>query len=147
MSSPVKILRRYGRKWRKKGRTLEDLKTQHGMITDLQSIVEEFKVILASMSEVPGVDTDHCTLMPCDQVFKFERTEEENVQMLLASMDVSKAPGLDSISSRVLKMVTSAISSSLTLLFNFSLLKGQVTSEWKFARVTPVPKKKRLRVC
>ena len=56
-------------------------------------------------------------------------------------MLVSKAPGLDSISSRVLKMVTSAISSSLTSLFNFSLLKGLVTSEGKFARVTPVPKK------
>ena len=89
MSIPAKILRRSGRKWRKKGQTLKDLKTQYGIITDRQSIVEEFKAFFASMSEVPGVDTDHCTLVPCDQVFKFERTEEKNVQMLLASLDVS----------------------------------------------------------
>ena len=90
---------------------------------------------------MPGVDTDHCTLIPRDQIFKFERIEEEDVQRLLASLDVSKAPGLDGISSRVLKMVAPAISLSLTSLFNFSLLRGQMATEWKFARVTPVPKR------
>ena len=33
-----------------------------------------------------------------------------------------------------------SISCSLTALFNFSLETGQVASEWKLARVTPVPK-------
>ena len=37
-------------------------------------------------------------------------------------------------------MFASAISRSLTALFNFSLETGQVASEWKLARVTPVPK-------
>ena len=36
-------------------------------------------------------------------------------------------------------MFASAISRSLTALFNFSLETGQVASEWKLARVTPVP--------
>ena len=69
----------------------------------------------------------------------FERIEEEDVQRLLASLDVSKTPGLDGISSRVLKMVAPAITSSLTLQFTFSLLCGQVATEWKFARVALVP--------
>ena len=40
----------------------------------------------------------------------------------------------------MLKTFAPAISRSLTSLFNFSLEMGQVTSEWKLALVTPVPK-------
>ena len=55
-------------------------------------------------------------------------------------MDLNKATGLDGISCRMLKMFAPAISDSLTALFNYSLEMGQVASEWKLARVMPVPK-------
>ncbi len=55
-------------------------------------------------------------------------------------MDLNKATGLDGISCKMLNMFAPTISHSRTALFNFSLETGQVASEWKLARVTPVPK-------
>ena len=80
------------------------------------------------------------SLTACE--FKFEKIEEEDVLKLLRGLDVNKAVGLDNISAKLLRMAAPAISQSLASLFNFSLESGQVAGEWKFARVTPVPKGK-----
>ncbi len=79
-------------------------------------------------------------MLPVDTRFTFERVEEEEILELLGSLDLNKATGLDGISCKMLKMFAPTISHSLTALFNFSLETGQVASEWKLARVTPVPK-------
>ena len=88
------------------------------------------------------MDTDHhFTMLPVNSRFTFERVEEEEILELLGSLDLNKATGLDGISCKMLKMFAPTISHSLIALFSFSLETGQVASEWKLARVTPVPKR------
>ena len=53
----------------------------------------------------------------------------------------SKAPGLDGISSRLLKFCASGISGSLCCLFNRSFAEGCFPKAWKSALVVPVYKK------
>ena len=85
------------------------------------------------------MDTDHnFTMLLVSSRFTFERVEEEILD-LLGNLDLTKATGLDCISCKMLKMFAPTISCSLTALFSFSLETGQVASEWKLARVTPVP--------
>ena len=85
------------------------------------------------------MNTDHhFTMLPVDSRFTFERVEEEEILELLGSLDLNKATGLDVISCKMLKMFAPTFSRSLTALFNFSLETGQVASEWKLAKVTPV---------
>ena len=88
------------------------------------------------------MDAEQWALPFLDCEFKFEKIEEEDVLKLLRGLDVNKAVGLDNISAKLLRMAAPAISQSLASLFNFSLESGQVAGEWKFARVTLVPKGK-----
>ena len=121
---------------------IDAVMTPKGRTTNEQSIVEEFSKHFSSWSGVPGVDVgaDQMDLPPLDCEFKLERIEEEEVLKLLKSLDVNKVVGLDCISARLLRKTTPAISHSLTSLFHYSLESGSVASEWKLARVTPVPK-------
>ena len=60
---------------------------------------------------------------------------------LLKSIDTNKATGPDGISPKLLKEAGSAISPSLTKLFNLSLSECKVPKEWKKADVVPLHKK------
>jgi len=40
-----------------------------------------------------------------------------------------------------LRIAAPGIAKSLTKLFNYSLMTGQIANDWKVAHVTPVPKK------
>jgi hypothetical protein len=55
--------------------------------------------------------------------------------MILHSLNVSKATGADGISARLLKLTAPSISNSLTLLFNHSLQTGSFPDEWKHAKL------------
>ena len=59
---------------------------------------------------------------------------------MLATLDTTKSSGPDDISPMMLKSVASHIAPSLASLFNTSLAEGSLPSEWKLARVVPVPK-------
>ena len=87
------------------------------------------------------LDAEQWALPFLDCEFKFEKIEEEDILKLLRGLDVNKALGLDNISAKLLRMAAPVISHSLAS-FNFSLESGQVAGEWKFARVTLVPKRK-----
>ena len=122
---------------------IDAVKTPDGRITGRRNIVEELNKYFSLWSGVPGIDgvaTDQWALPSLDCDFKFEKVEEEEVLKLLGNLDVNKAIGLDGISGKLLRMTAPAISRSLASLFNFSLKTGQVPSEWKLSRVTPVPK-------
>lgn len=80
------------------------------------------------------------TITPTQTVFKFQRINEENVLKKLVTLDGRKATGPDKISANLLKLDAPSITQSLTSLYNHSLLSGRFPSEWKEARVTPVPK-------
>ncbi len=134
-----KLLGRGGRQ------RIKAVKTTDGRVTDQQGIVNELSSYFSSWSSVPGADdveSDQGALPILECELKFERVEEEEVLKLLQSLDTNKAMGLDGIDSKILRMAAPAISRSLASLYNFSLKSGQVASEWKYARVTPVPKGK-----
>ena len=60
---------------------------------------------------------------------------------LLSSLNARKATGADGISAKMLKLTGSSIVNSLVKLFNLSLKSGIFPSDWKFARVVPIPKR------
>ena len=66
---------------------------------------------------------------------------ESDVLLAIDKMNVSKAPGPDKISPRILKETKHQISKPLSVLFNKSLTVGKVPSDWKCANVTPIFKK------
>ena len=59
---------------------------------------------------------------------------------------MSKSSGPDNITPRMLKSSAYSIVPSLTNLFNLSLATGIFPTDWKLARVVPVPKGDNLRV-
>ena len=65
---------------------------------------------------------------------------EDQVYELLTSIDTTTANGHDDISAIMLKKTALSITPAVTKLFNVSLTSGELPSEWKTARVTPIPK-------
>ena len=68
--------------------------------------------------------------------FVFKPITEEFVRRQLKQLKTNKAIGLDNISARLLKDSASAISKSLTKLFNQSLVSRTFPSLWKFGKVS-----------
>jgi hypothetical protein len=68
-------------------------------------------------------------LLTCDEVRKS-----------LSELDPHRATGLDSLSSKMLKLSASIIASPLTVIFNQSISYGHFPMQWKIARITPVHK-------
>ena len=132
---------------RKSKQKIDSLTTHQGILTQQQDIVEEFNCFFsASVGNLDDTEVDpDCGVLPEKLAgsageFDLLKTEEEDVLMMLRTLDTTKAAGVDGISARVLKMAAPGISHSLTSLFNFCLESGQLPDEWKHAKVTPVPK-------
>ena len=64
----------------------------------------------------------------------------DEIMKLIHGLDVSKANGLDGVSTRMLKATASSFAPSLTKLFNLSISAGQFQASWKSAHVVPIPK-------
>ena len=67
--------------------------------------------------------------------------QECDILLAINNMKINKAPGPDKISPRILKEAKNEIVKPLSILFNKSLLTGNVPCEWKLANVTPIFKK------
>ena len=65
---------------------------------------------------------------------------EDDVYELLSCIDTTKSNGPDGISARMLKFTASSITPAITKLFNLSIKLGKLPSEWKAARINPIPK-------
>ena len=63
------------------------------------------------------------------------------VYMLLSRINERKAPGLDNIPNKLIKIAAEIISPSLTEIFARSISTGIFPSAWKTARVSPIFKK------
>ena len=55
-------------------------------------------------------------------------------------MNTNKASGIDGITAKILKIAAPCISSSLTSIFNQSILPGVFPNDWKYSRVIPIYK-------
>ncbi len=64
--------------------------------------------------------------------------QEDFVHKELNSLGPKKAVGIDSLSSKLLKMAAPAIASSVTKVINLSITSGKLKSIWKIARVCPI---------
>jgi len=64
--------------------------------------------------------------------------EAEDIEKILRCSKVNKATGLDGLSPRLLRLTAPALAKSLATIFNASLERGEVPSEWKVANVSPV---------
>jgi len=65
----------------------------------------------------------------------------DGVRKLLESLDPSKAPGPDSIPTKILKVCAKEVSPILTVIFMQSLTTGKLPDDWLKANITPVFKK------
>ena len=66
------------------------------------------------------------------------------VKALIDGLDSSKAPGPDHISPKLLKLIPEEASRCLKIIFESSLRKSEVLSDWKKASITPLdPNNKR----
>ena len=65
---------------------------------------------------------------------------EETIVDFLMKLDVTISTGVDDISARMLKYCAYSIAPSLTKFFNLSLISSTFPSEWKVARIVPIPK-------
>jgi hypothetical protein len=64
----------------------------------------------------------------------------KDTEDMINKLESSKATGHDSISVKVLKLVSPVFSKPLTKLFSLSITKGCFPKRWKLARVTPLHK-------
>ena len=139
-----------GKAWKEVNRLLDGgskkgidaLRTNKGVITDRQQVVEEFckyfSSIVGKIEDCSQGNSEEEEV--CEVRFEFKQIEEGDTLKVLMSLDPNKACGADGISAKLLNMVAPAISQSLTSLFNASLTRGETPKEWKSAHVTPVPK-------
>ena len=65
----------------------------------------------------------------------------ELLMSILSRINERKAPGLDNIPNKLIKIAAEIISPSLTEIFARSISTGIFPSEWKTARVSPIFKK------
>ena len=63
------------------------------------------------------------------------------VETCLKSLKAGKAAGPDTLNNRILKELSSPLSSPVCDLFKYSLSKGQFPEAWKQANITPIYKK------
>ena len=87
----------------------------------------------------PLSSSDLCHLSPslCPEHLL---TSESEVYELLVSIDATKSTGLDKIAGRMIKNTACSVTPVVTAIFNQSISKGKFPTEWKKARITPVPK-------
>ncbi|CAH1240954.1 Hypp6244 [Branchiostoma lanceolatum] len=84
--------------------------------------------------------TRKLSILTSKQFTSLELTSEE-VQTVLQSLCIDKAPGPDGITTKLLREAALEICVSLQQLFNYSLSTGIFPMEWKQSNVTPVFKK------
>ncbi len=70
--------------------------------------------------------------------YKFTTVNTEYIEKHLSSLCVAKATGVDTISARLLKLAAPVKAPSVTHLMNMSLQTGEVPTEFKRAKVTPI---------
>ena len=70
--------------------------------------------------------------------FEFEEVDESFVPRQLSSLKTNKATGLDQISAKLLKDSASTIASSLTKIFNASLVSQTFPDIWKNGKIIPL---------
>ena len=118
------------------------------ILTDDKDKAEALNEFFVSMGKLENEDeeiTEERKNSKCS-LEKIELTREE-IEKIMKNLNQWKASGPDQISYRVLKFTASSASEYLTRIFNLSLLKQKMPTEWKKANVTPLFKKDKKTEC
>ena len=75
------------------------------------------------------------------QTFNLIATTRETIRKKIEKLKSSKSPGPDNCHPRVIKEMGESIITPLLLLFNLSIEKCQIPTEWKYANIAPIHKK------
>ena len=75
------------------------------------------------------------------ELTKPSTTQEDTVRDLLLQLDRPKSMGPDEIHPRVLRELAEAIAEPLSVVYQRSLLTGEVPEDWRLAGVTPIYQK------
>ena len=75
------------------------------------------------------------------ELTKPSTTQEDTVRDLLLQLDRPKSMGPDEIHPRVLRELAEVIAEPLSIIYQRSLLTGEVPEDWRLANVTPIYKK------
>ena len=120
----------------------------NGKITDKQLIVNELNNYFCSIGQVladsipPSSRTySHYLKKQITSSFSFSMVDSETVLKILNQFKPKSSKGLDGISMKVLKSVSSVILEPLTLLINQSLMSNTFPSKLKIAKIMPLLKK------
>ena len=76
--------------------------------------------------------------VPNGTLFTIPSITKEKVQKYLRNLDLSKATGTDNIGPRLLKLLASYISESITHICNKSIQNSEFPEKWKEGKVTPL---------
>ena len=130
---------------RSKTTQIKQLNVNDRVITDDDKIAdsfnEYFSTIGCTLSEkVIGNDTDPMSFVTPvhGNSFNFTSITIQETIDALNQIKSKKSPGLDGISTRLLKDATNIIAGPLVNIFNVSFQRAIFIDDWKLAKVTPV---------
>ena len=115
------------------------------MISDKLEIAKAFNKVFVNVGKCvnnlkkQGFNSMN-TLSQAKATFKFSEINSEFVKQELEKMDVNKATGLDDLHPRLLKVAAPFIAEPLSVIINKSLMSGCFPSDFKRAKIIPVPK-------
>jgi hypothetical protein len=84
------------------------------------------------------IDNSRCSTLPFDNTgFHFKPVSAREVEAALNTLRVTGATGSDNISSRMLRLSSKGISTTIATIFNTVTTAAQFPTTWKIALVTP----------
>ena len=120
----------------------------NGKINDKQEIVNELNnyfcnigQILADSIPASNHSHSHCLKKLITSSFSFSTVNSETVLKIINQFKPKTSKGVDGISMKILKSVSSILLKPLTLLINQSLMTSTFPSKLKIAKIMPLLKK------
>lgn len=114
------------------------------LLSSPQELAEEFNRYFTSVftqedQRIP-VQEDSIRNIHCPKLSDIV-ISTSSIHQIISTLPLDKSPGVDNISSRILRQLADSVSTPLAMLFRKSLDNGQVPDDWRSANVTPIFKK------
>ena len=129
-----------------KTNSINNIKTGDQNITDDVDIANTFNNFFVEIgpklaSDIPPTDTDPIQfIQPCRLEFNLSRISKTNLSQIIGKINLNKAPGLDKIPNKLIKLAGEAIYDSFLYIFNLVLDTGVFPDDLKLAKITPIYK-------
>lgn len=136
LSSPAKFWRHFS----SKKQPLSSFCIDGETVTDKCLIAKTFNQFFCSVfTNDDGRKPTFNPSIECPPIDNISVTEE-GILSLLLNLNIKKSPGMDGIPTAFLMRYAEWCSKYLCILFNKSLSCAALPNDWKYAKVTPIPK-------